>query len=104
LLVLGWSAEDAGAVGEEYGSEVEVAECGEVVEGDVEVDIDLFEPVDVMADFDLVDGKAVGGVPVGRGALFTVLGSFKVFVEAALLSLSSPQTPVSQGSEEQQPE
>ena len=74
LLVLRWSAEDTGADGERDGSDVEVAESAEVVEGDAEVESDLFEPPVVLADVDLVDGRDVGGVAVGRDALFSVLG------------------------------
>jgi hypothetical protein len=103
VLVSGWSVEDAGADGERGGSDVEVSESAEIVEGDVEVDVDLLDPLDVVVGVDLVDGRDVGGVLVERETVFLVLGLFKIFVEAVRLSLSSPQTPVSQGSEEQQP-
>jgi hypothetical protein len=105
LAVFGWSAEDAVAEGERVAADVEVTESVKVVEGELEVDIDLIEPVNVMADVDLVAGRDVGEVVlVGRDTLFVALGSFKVFAVAVLLSLSSPQIPVSQGLEEQQPE
>lgn len=86
-------------------ADVEVAESVEVVEErDVEVDIDLIEPADVIADVELVAAEDLDGVLVERDALMVVLRLFDAFAVVGLLSLSSPQTPVSQGLDEQHPE
>jgi hypothetical protein len=82
----------------------EVAESVDVVDFEAaEVDAAVVEPVDVTAEVVLEAVEEREAEVVERVALSVRLGLFEIFAVVGLLSLSSPQTPVSQGLVEQHP-
>jgi hypothetical protein len=99
VVSLGCDVEGDGAV-----AAAEVAESVDVVDFEAaEVDADVVEPVDVNAEVVLEAVEVREVEVVERVALSVRLGLFEVFAVVGLPSLSSPQTPVSQGLAEQHP-